>query len=220
MATLTVRYKYQLVNHRRNRHLHRHIDIAGLVWNHAIALQRRYYKLTGKYISRFDMQKHLAKLRRRSPRFSHWKMLYAKPLQELCLRLHLAYQRFFKRISGLPKFRKVKKYQSVTYYEYGNGVQLGEINKGKYRDIIIQGRQYSFYYSRELPSLPKQVTLKRTPDGKLWLSFVVQVAYDEVKVTSGKIAGFDFGLMRYLTVNDGSSITSPLYLFSMLDNPT
>ena len=30
---------------KRNRHLLNQIDIAGLVWNHALALQRRYYKV-------------------------------------------------------------------------------------------------------------------------------------------------------------------------------
>ena len=31
------------------------------VWNHALALQRRYYKLFGKYISVGKMKKHFAK---------------------------------------------------------------------------------------------------------------------------------------------------------------
>ena len=42
--TTTVRktFKYRLYHNRRNKLLHQRIDIAGLIWNHMVALQRRY----------------------------------------------------------------------------------------------------------------------------------------------------------------------------------
>jgi hypothetical protein len=60
-------FKYRLYHNRRNKRLQQRLDIAGIIWNHMVALQRRYYQLTGGYISRNDMQRHLATLRRRSP---------------------------------------------------------------------------------------------------------------------------------------------------------
>jgi hypothetical protein len=44
-------YKYWLYTSKRDKHLHQQIDMAGIIWNHALALQKRYYRLTGKYIS-------------------------------------------------------------------------------------------------------------------------------------------------------------------------
>ena len=44
-------YKFRIYrNDKRDAHLHQQINVAGLVWNHALALQRRYYRLTGEYI--------------------------------------------------------------------------------------------------------------------------------------------------------------------------
>ena len=62
-------YKYRMYRTgRRNRHLHNQIDIAGIIWNHSLALQKRYYRLCGGYISEKRLKKHIAKLRREVPR--------------------------------------------------------------------------------------------------------------------------------------------------------
>jgi putative transposase len=50
---LTKSYKFKLYRAKKNRHLHQHLDIAGLVYNHCIALHRRYYRLTGKSLSQY-----------------------------------------------------------------------------------------------------------------------------------------------------------------------
>ena len=55
-------YKFKIYhNVKRNKALHDGINIAGIIRNHAIALQRRYYRLTGKYIPLSAMKKHFAK---------------------------------------------------------------------------------------------------------------------------------------------------------------
>ena len=36
------------------------IDIAGIIWNHITALQRRYYRMYGGYIDKYRMMKHIA----------------------------------------------------------------------------------------------------------------------------------------------------------------
>ena len=55
-------YKYRLYRcDKRDKYLHRQINIAGTVWNHALALQKRYYRLTGKYIPLGVLKAHIAK---------------------------------------------------------------------------------------------------------------------------------------------------------------
>ena len=54
------------------------------VWNHALALQRRYYKLFGKYISVGKMKKHFAKRIRRN-------LLHSQTTQEILERLDESY---------------------------------------------------------------------------------------------------------------------------------
>ena len=71
-------YRFKLYNSKRNRKLHKQINAAGLVYNHCIALHKRYYKLFGKSLNMYQLQKHLIKLKKIS------KFAY---LKEIVLRL-------------------------------------------------------------------------------------------------------------------------------------
>jgi putative transposase len=44
-------YKYGLYTSQRDFRLHDQINIAGIIWNHITALQRRYYWLYGQHVS-------------------------------------------------------------------------------------------------------------------------------------------------------------------------
>ncbi|HLP87272.1 MAG TPA: transposase, partial [Nostocaceae cyanobacterium] len=59
--------KFKLYEHKRNRYLKRMINIAGVIYNHCIALHRRYYRMWGKHLSCTKLQCHIAKLRNRNP---------------------------------------------------------------------------------------------------------------------------------------------------------
>lgn len=57
-------YKFKLYSSKRNKKLHRQIDIAGSIYNHCIALHRRYYRIFKKSLTTFSLSKHLAKLKK------------------------------------------------------------------------------------------------------------------------------------------------------------
>ena len=117
-------FKYRLYTNRRNRKLVQQIDIAGIIWNHITALQRRYYRMYGGYIDKYRMMKHIAKLR--NGKRCEWKLLGSQAVQQIVQRHDAAYQSFFKwsktrqgrRVSP-PRFRKVKRYPSFTLKQAG-----------------------------------------------------------------------------------------------------
>ena len=79
-------YKFRVYrNDKRDGHLHQQINVAGLIWNHALALQRRYYRLTGKYIGLGRIQKHIAKLRMKTQRYAFWQVLGSQAGQRRAL---------------------------------------------------------------------------------------------------------------------------------------
>jgi putative transposase len=211
-------YKYRFYNNqRRNRLLHQRIDIAGIIWNHMVALQRRYYRLTGGYINCHALQRHLAKLRRRSPRFSFWQQLGSQAVQELAERHDRTYQRFlaYKRGQGprhgRPSFKKVKQYSSFTLK------QAGWKYEGDNR-VIIQGTAYKFSLSRPVLGDIKTVTVKRDNLGSLWICFsVIEEVPEPVGASTGKIGGFDFGLNAFLTDHEGQAYHSPQFLKAELN---
>ena len=86
-------YKYRLYdNDKRNRHLVNQIDIAGIIWNHSLALQKRYYRLTGKYIRLHRLQSHIAKQIRTREKFAFWVKVGSQAIQDIVKRLDNAYQ--------------------------------------------------------------------------------------------------------------------------------
>lgn len=197
-------YKYRMYRSGRNKRLSQIIDIAGLIWNHSIALQHRYYRLTGKYISLGRLKKHLAKLRMRTQRFTHWKLLGSQAVQDVVERLDKSYQRFFERTAGRPSFTKVKQYRSFTLKQVGWELLGG--NK-----IKILGRTYKFVKDREIGGVIKTVTIKRDRLNRLWIAFSVVEEVDIPEPSTGKIGGFDFGLKTFLTDHEGHGTTSPQY---------
>ena len=202
-------YKFKLYRSKKNKRLYRCVDIAGQIWNHSIALHRRYYKLTGKFLSKYDLMKHLTKLKR-LPKYDHWNMLDAQAAQDVIDRIDRAYKLFFRNLkAGIktapPKFRKVKLYSSFTLKQ--TGYKLLDGNK-----IRIQGATYKFSKSRDIPADIKTLTVKRDALGDLYLYFVAEEAIDQNnQAMTGNSAGFDFGLKTFLVTNTGQQIESPLY---------
>ena len=126
-----------------------------------MALQRRYYRLTGGYINKYRLMAHLAKLRMRIARYAYWQMVGSQAVQDIADRLDRSYQAFFKYKRGetalkrgRPGFKKVKKYSSFTLKQAG-WKYLGEnrVRIGKYT--------YKFTKSREIEGQVKTVTIKQ-----------------------------------------------------------
>jgi putative transposase len=78
--------------------------------------------------------------------------------------------------------------------------------------VRIQGREYKYSKSRDIPANVRTVTVKRDNLANLWLCFVVAENISQSNQTmTGNSAGFDFGLETFLTASDGQKIASPLY---------
>lgn len=202
-------YKFKLYRSKKNKYLHQQIDIAGLIYNHCIALHRRYYRLFGKGINKFQLMKHLTKLKKLD-RFSHWNLVGSQAIQDIVERIDKAYQLFFGNLkrkvrTSPPGFKKVKKYSSFTLKQAGWKL----LNSNR---IKIQGNIYKFSKSRDIPTNVNTVTVKRDRFNNLWLYFVVSEEINQNnQVMTGNMAGFDFGLKVFLTSSDREEIESPLY---------
>ncbi len=202
-------YKFKFYQSKKNKHLHQRINISGIVWNHCIALHKRYYTLTGKNLNAYALMKHITKLKQ-LPKYEFWNLVDAQAIQDIVQRIYKAYKLFFGNLkrkirTSPPGFKKVKRYPSFTLKQTRWKLLGG--NK-----IRIQGLVYKFFKSRDIPTDVKTVTVKRDTLGNLYLYFVAQEEIDQNnQVMTGNSAGFDFGLKTFLTTSSGSEIESPLY---------
>ena len=203
--------KFKFYSHKRNRFLKRSINAAGVIYNHCIALHKRYYRMWGKHSNCAKLQAHIAKLRKRK---EFWQLVGSQAVQDICQRIEKAYQLFFKHHKkGVrpPNFKKVRRYKSFTLKQAGYKFLGGN-------RVKIGTKVYQYWNSREIESTVKTMTIKRTPIGELFMVIVVDgVDIPEIKVETSRIAGFDFGLKTFLTVSDGSQIESPQFLKQSLN---
>lgn len=148
--------KFKLYNHKRNRYLKRTINAAGVIYNHCIALHKRYYRMWGKHLNCAKLQAHIVKLRKRK---EFWLSVGSQAVQDIFQRIEKAYQLFFKHHKKgvrLPGFKKVKKYKSFTLKQAGYKFLGGN-------RVKIGTKVYQYWHSREIAGAVKILTIKRTP---------------------------------------------------------
>jgi putative transposase len=208
-------YKYKLYHHRKNKNLHQLIDLAGEIYNHLIALHRRYYRRYKKSLSRNRVTVHITNLKRMK-RFQHWNQLGAQAIEDVANRIDKAYKLFFNnRKRGVkaspPKFKKRRNYKSFTLRQ-NTGYSLFDDNR-----IRIKDKVYKYKKHRSYEGKVKTVTIKRDRLGHLWLIIVVDHPAIIPNRTGKSAVGFDFGLKTFMTGSDGTRIESPQFFKSNLD---
>lgn len=193
----------------KNALLHQRIDVAGIIWNHCIALHKTHYRLTGKHLHKYTLINHIVKLKKR-PKFLFWRTIDAQAIQDIVFRIDRAYTLFFNNLkrgikASPPGFKKVKKYKSFSLKQ--NNWKLLGGNK-----IRLFGITYKFCKSRNIDGQIKTVTVKRDKPGALWLYFVVKQEIEIPDRTGNSAVGFDFGLKQFLVASDSTVYESPLFL--------
>jgi putative transposase len=210
-------FSFKLYSSRKLKALNGQINIAASVYNHCIALHRCYYKIFGKYLNKYALQKHLTKLKN-SKKYELWNTIGSQAIQDITDRIDRAYQRFFdnvkeresgkiKRIVSPPSFKKRKKYKSLTLKQAGYKPVESQPNK-----IKIGKKTFKFSKSRDIEGQIKTLTIKRNVLGEIYLFLSCELPETQVNRTmTGKSAGFDFGLKTFLTSSDDFEIESPLF---------
>jgi len=196
-------YKFKLYKTKRTKHIHNTINISGIIWNHCIALKKRYYRMYGKSLNMYQLQKHITKLKKME-KHSYWKKVPSQSIQNITERIEESYKKFFKRQGGLPSFQKVKKYKSYT---------LKGVCGYKLEDNVISlnGYKYKFWKSREIDGKIKTITIKRDNIGDFYICITLGIEEPKHNITSCKSVGIDFGLKKFLALSDGTDIESPLF---------
>ena len=205
-------FSFKLYNSKRNRHLYKIANISGIIYNYCIAFHKRYYKLYGKSLSANTLKKHITKVKKQCGK-DYWNLVGSQAIQDIVERIDRSYHLFFENLkrkvrTSPPGFKKVKKYKSFTLKQAG--YKFLEDNKVKIGDKV-----YKYFKSRNIEGNIKTVTVKRNPLGEITIFVVTD--YEEQAVTTvktGKMAGCDFGLKTFITLNDGDNtieIESPRF---------
>jgi putative transposase len=154
---------FKTYHSKKNRYLHNQISLAGEIYNHCIALHKRYYRMSKKSLNAYSLQKHLTKLKKRE-RYSHWNQLGSQAIQDIADRIDKAYKLFFRNQklgikSGPPNFKKRRNYKSFTLKQAG--YKLLEDNSRRYNRIKIGNKIFKYFKSQDIQGSIKTITVKR-----------------------------------------------------------
>ncbi len=198
-------YKFKFLPSKKNRHLNRQVQLAGCIYNHLIALHKRYFKYFKKYPNKFLIQKHLTKLKKQQ-KFLFWNQLNSQTIQNISERIDFGYQKFFRKENKRPPtFRKIFKFKSFTLKQCG--YKLFENNS-----IQIGKTVFKYHKSRNIHGNVKNVIIKKDLLGDFYLYFVTDhQETNQNRTETGETAGFDFGLKTFLVGSDETNIKSPLF---------
>ena len=197
------------------------IDDRHSVHVHLLLLQRRYYRLYGKYAGFGRICSHITKLKQRTKQ--QWKHLPSQAIQQVAKRIHLGYDKFFDYLSdkkkglsprkvGKPKIKPKHKYNSLTFTQAGYEIKDNRIH--------IKGlkKWFTFWEHQDWTGVIKTVTIKRDKVGDyyLYLSCEGSEPAEKLSLTSNE-AGADFGMKTFLTLSDGIKIESPEFFKQSLN---
>ena len=170
-------------------------------WNFALNLCQETYKSTGKGLTRGYIQGLLPSLKKE---YEWLKEPYSQCLQVVALNLSTAYKNFFDKRAMLPKFKSKHGRQSISYPQ---NVKFDDdkINLPKIGLVHCQRH-------RDFEGTIKTVTVSRNPDGKHFVSVLVDdgKANPEL-VPVDKAIGIDVGLTHFAITSDGSKFDNPRF---------
>lgn len=197
-------YKYKLYNRDALKYLDRILIISSHIYNHCIALHKKYYILYHKHLNKYVLFNHLTKLKKQH---IEWKTVPSQAIQDITERIDRSYKKFFTNLksnkrTNPPHFQKSAKYKSFTTRQAG--YKFHDNNK-----VRIGKKEFTYWNSRNFDGKVKALTVKRKGSGYYIYVVVEQESKTENIAKSGKIVGFDFSLNNFLVASDNSDCSMP-----------
>jgi putative transposase len=178
------------------------------LYNKILETRKNSYEQSGISLGNYDTMVMIPGWKKE--RFS-LKLVHSQVLQNVNVRVDLAYQAFFRRVKtgddpGYPRFKGYGRYDSMTFPQYGNGVRLEGSTL-----ILSKIGNVKVVLHRDLCGTPKTVCIRRSATGKWFVTFSCECESQPLP-KSFKFAGIDVGLQSFATLSNGKKIANPRFL--------
>lgn len=182
--------------------LWRHVGASRFIWNYMLALQIKRHKEGEKHLSAFGMNYLLTELKK-TDELSWLYGISSVTLQRSCADLAGAYDRFFKKRSGFPKFKSRKRSKPSFPLSDGIGkvwfsettVNIPVVGKVAYKTnyVLPFGNKQKFSNPR----------ISYTANGK-WLLTLGTECETQAPVLTDRPMGIDLGIKELAVVSFGN----------------
>lgn len=183
------------------------LDCCRWLYNKTLETRKTSWETDKKGVSRYETVKMIPKWKAKKPEL---KQAYSQVLQEVCIRVDLAFRAFFRRVKqgkekpGYPKFQSWKFYDSFTYPQAGfNLLDDGKLRLSKIGDVRVN-------LHRPLEGQCKTLTIIKDKLDNWYACFSCIVEFKPLPV-SGEVIGIDVGLSTFATLSNGEKIANPRF---------
>ncbi len=171
------------------------------LYNHLLEQRKTTYETTGKGLTYYEQAPSLPHLKELRPSL---KAIYSQVLQNVAVRIDLAFKAFFRRVKagekpGYPRFKSKYRYHSFTYSQKGFSCNKDSITLSKIG--VIKATIH-----RWVRGTPKTCTIRRSSTGKWCVSVVCKVETPKFLLENNKQVGIDVGLTTFATLSDKTEI--------------
>ncbi len=181
------------------------LDECCWLYNHLLEQRKAAYEECGDTLTLYEQQATFGALKAARPSLA---APYSQVLQNVAVRLDLAFKAFFRRVKasekpGYPRFRGRDRYDSFCYPQSGfrlDGTRVFLSKIGHVRAIV----------HRPLEGTVKTCCVRRTSAGKWFVAFSCEVEASLLPATDAAV-GIDVGLEKFATLSTGEHIANPRF---------
>ena len=192
---------------RQERKLSDTLETCRLVYNSLVNDRVFQYETARVAVSRYEQQKMFPKW---SKDFPEVKAVHSQVLQNVAVRVDLAFRAFFQRVKegktpGFPRLKGPGRYDSITYPQ--SGFKVGESSVW----LSLQGKQTQVKARLHRPVVGKVKTCCVHRIGSKWFVCFSVEQEDSPLPPSPDSVGLDAGLNSFLALSDGTFIDNPRF---------
>lgn len=184
--------------------IEKNIGCCRFVYNHFLHMKKSTYEETGKTISGFDCSKILTEMKK-DPEYSWLKEVNSQSLQCSIEHLDVAYNRFFKKKSSFPRFKKKSSGGSFKVPQH--------FKVGKDHIVLPKLGKIRFRGSPKCEIVnPNSVTISKDIDGKYYADIQFCGKVSTLPEAKNESIGIDLGISHFLSASNGDKIDNPRFL--------
>jgi putative transposase len=197
--------KYRLFpNHVQQRTLNETLVVCRGVYNSLVHERTVCYETQGKSPTLYQQQKAITAWK---PNNAELKTIHSQVLQNVAVRVELAFQAFFRRVKsgetpGYPRLKGKGQYDSITYPQGGYSVGQSTVTLSKIGQVKAK-------IHRVCPGTIKTCTVRK--DGEKWY-VCFSCEYEAVPLPPcTDSVGIDVGLKTFAALSNGEFIENPRF---------
>ena len=176
---------------------------ARFVYNKALEFRKKSWEENKTNVSFADTCRMLTAWRN-SEEFSFLKEVSSVAMQQVLRHLQVAYDNFFRKTAGYPRFKHRRSRQSITLSNSGFIIKGKKVKLAKMREPL------NIRWSKRLPkgAKPTSVTVSVDKAGRWHIVFLVE---EEIKKLPEKdtAVGIDLGVKDFAVTSDGKKCDTP-----------